>query len=135
MAATVLEDIRQRHIDAYWTAERDIIDGRQSLDPPGLAGALVAFAVAVQSGKVKPDEKQYNALLGEFASTLRWRTQRNSRLKDAEYVGVAVRAGIRAGIITGVREDDVDEMLPRDVTALCQQLTEAVKAVSVVPGE
>ena len=38
--------------------------------------------------------------------------------------GANVRAGVKAGIITGLTAEEVDDMRPRDVRALSEELSE-----------
>ena len=52
-----------------------------------------------------------------------------------EYLGVTTRAAARTGILPGIKEDDVDEMLPAAVLVLARAVNEHIAQALSVPGE
>ena len=131
--SNVKTQLKQKHIQAYFEAEQALRENHQRIDPDTLGSALVGFYKLAAGAAVNKTE--FAMMLSEFTAALRHDAQTRTQPKGPAYNGIVIRAAIRAGIVEGLAEDDVGEMLPWEVTKLAGEINDAVVASFEVPGE
>jgi len=131
MAEITIKDLRQRHIEAFLKARRDIAAGRAGLTPEGYSDALVGFAG--QLIKQQVEGEQFTATLGKFVEGLLAMQERQRALTAIEEAGVRVRAAARCGWFDGLDEDDVGDMHGWEVDQLSDAVAERFNEAMTVP--
>lgn len=131
MAEITIEDLRQRHIEAFLEARRAIKEGIANLNTEAYAVALLGFATEL--AKQKLDSEKYRASLAEFASGLVALDERRGDITQAEQDGVNVRAAARCGWFDDLDEDDVGDLEPWRVDQLSTEIIGRFNDAMTVP--
>jgi hypothetical protein len=128
-------DLRQRHIEAFFMAQREIRDGRLSMPVKSLADAVAGFLKQLAGMDIRPGTPDFALVFGEFASTLRATHQPRRALTKAEDTGVIVRAAARSGLVEALAEDAVGDMAPAVVVWLANEVDQAIGRAYAISGE
>jgi len=131
---TLKSDLRQRDIEAFFKARREIEAGCLEVPATQLAAQLVELLQSVRSAGLKPGTPEFLQVFQEFARELRMR-QAPAQLSGPEATGVSVRAAIRAGWLSGLDEGVVGELKPAIVRDLAQKVDDSLRAAYNLPGE
>lgn len=131
MTEFAIKDLKQRHIEAFHQAQRDVKAGRASLDADSYGEQLAAFVAELSKAGVKPE--QFQAALAEFGRGVMALDARQNELTGRESEGVRVRAACRCGWFEELSEDDVGDLEPWRVSQLDDEIVERYKAAYDVP--
>lgn len=131
MAELAIEKLKQRHIEGFLEAVRDLRRSKISVTPEQLSASMTDFAVALMKAKVEGGE--FAHALAEYRRGLLEIEKRASDLTVPEEDGVRVRAAARCEWFSDFDEDDVDDMEPWRVDELSSQITEAFNAAMEMP--
>lgn len=80
-----------------------------------------------------PDMKQRD--VEAFFRTVRELQGGDINVSSPELMGATVRAAARVGLLTGVKESDIDDMRPAAVMALSTAFNEHLADALRIPGE
>jgi hypothetical protein len=131
-----LPDFRQRDVEDFFAAVRQIQNGIQGTTPEILEGAAVGFLAALQKNKVKLADADHMAVaLREYLGALREMQDRAGAISSPEFVGGIVRAAARCGWLEGIAEDGVPDLPPNAVTWLSEAIQREVAQSYEVPPE
>lgn len=129
------DDLRQRDVEAFFMAQREIRDGRLSLPIKALAEAVAGFLKQLADMNIRPGTPDFATVFGEFSSTLRATHQPRRALTKAEDTGITIRAAARCGLVAGLAEDAVAEMRPAVVLWLAGEVDQAIGRAYSILGE
>ena len=132
---TIKDEWLQKDTEAFFKAKADLTAGITTLTPEKLAGALLAFVIALRESGEKLADARFKALLAEYAGTLRQAQQAKDDLDAVRYNGIVVRAACLAGLITDLEESAVGDLSPGAVRGLSQKIDAAFLICYEVPGE
>lgn len=131
MPEITIKDLRQRHIEAFLRARREIRNGWNDIGADELATTLVGFATEL--GKAKLEADKYRAVIQEFVQGLAKREERRGEISAAEEDGIRVRAAARCEWFDDLDEDDVPDLKAWEVDQLSDQIAGEVNAAYEVP--
>jgi len=131
---TLKSDLRQRDIEAFFKARREIEASCLEVPASQLAGQLAELLQTVRSAGLKPGSSEFLQVFQEFARELRMR-QAPAQLSGPEITGVSVRAAIRVGWLSGLDEGAIGELKPAIVRDLAQKVDDALGKAYELPGE
>lgn len=128
-----ITDLRQRHIEEFLRARRDIRAGIADLTPGEYADVLVGFAQSLAKKKITGEE--YAATLTQYVNGLvAMQEQHSGEITVTEEDGIRVRAAARCGWFgDGLDEDGVDDLYGWQVDELSDKVTEAFNEALTVP--
>lgn len=129
------DDLRQRDVEAFFMAQREIRDGRLSMPVKSLADAVAGFLRQLADMDIRPGTPDFSTVFGEFSSTLRATHQPRRAITKAEETGVTTRAAARCGIVEGLAEADVADMRPAVVLWLANEVDQAIGRAYAISGE
>jgi len=131
MAEITIKDLKQRHIEDFLRARRDIQVGRAELNQQSYSDALVGFAAALIKKKVEGDE--FRDALAKFVEGLLAMGEREQALTIIEEAGVRVRAAARCEWFDDLDEDDVGDLPAWEVDQLSDTVADAFNEAMTVP--
>lgn len=131
MADITIKDLKQRHIEDFLRARRDIQIGQSDLGPKDYSDALVGFAAALVKKKVEGDA--FREALGKFVEGLLAMQERRAGLTAIEESGVRVRAAARCGWFEELTEDGVGDLAGWEVDQLSDAVAERFNEAMTVP--
>ncbi len=132
MPDITIKGLKQRHIEEFLEARREIKLGIADTDARAFATALMGFAMELAKQGLKPE--QYNATITEYAQGVTRIESRRGELTAAEEDGIRVRAAVRVGWFGDeLVEDDIAEMEPWRVDQLADAVAEKFNEAFEVP--
>lgn len=132
MPTIIIEDLRQRHIEDFLRARRDVRNGWTALDTDRLMAAILSFAK--QLGKADLEADKYSTALREAVQALGRRAERQDQVTAIEEDGIRLRAAIRCGWFGDeLTEDDVGDLHGWEVDQLSTAVAERFNEAMTVP--
>lgn len=131
MAEITITDLRQRHIEDWLAARRDVRAGKANLTPQGFSTALVGFATTLAKKQIEGEE--FRAALDSFVRGLLAMQEQREALSAYEENGVRVRAAARCGWFDELDEGAVGDLQPWEVDQLSDAVTDAFNEAVTVP--
>ena len=131
MAEITIKNLKQRHIEAFLAARRDIKNKRAGLDPESFAASLASFAVQLSSKKLTTE--QYDTALAQFVNGMNGVYERRQEITQAEQDGVNVRAAARCGWFDELDADDVGDLEAWRVDQLSTEIVDLFNEAVTVP--
>ena len=129
---TIKDELLQKDVEAYFIARADIDAGLIELTPDAASRAIIDFALAAREADKTMKDARFTELLREFGAMVR------SQYRLAAPAGVGdgslLRAACRAGIVQGLEEKDVGDMLPWQVSELALQVVSAINTACEIPN-
>lgn len=131
MPDITIKDLKQRHIEEFLKARRDILNQSAGLDADGFATSLAGFAV--QLAKKGLESEQYDTALAEFVRGLGAVQERAQDVTNAEEDGLRVRAAARCGWFDDLEEEGVGDLEPWRVDQLSDEIATRFNDAMTVP--
>ncbi len=132
MTEITIKDLKQRHIEAFLKARREIKEGYADFNAETFAAALSNLAVELEKKAI--DKDKFNVTLAQYTQGLLAMDERRGELSAAEMDGVSVRAAARCGWFgDDLKEEDVPELTPYEVDRLSTAVADTFNAAYEVP--
>ena len=129
------DELRQRDVEAFFHARRNIQAGIDQQDMRELSGVMVGFIRDVQGAGVKLGSPDFTTVFREFSGKIQALRSTSGNLAGPEKNGLDVRTAIRCEWLTGITESEVDDLHPAAVTWLASEINEAFSTAYEIPGE
>ena len=129
------DELRQRDIEAFFRARRDIQAGINRQDARELSSVIVDFIRDVQDAGVKPGSTAFSTVFREFSGKVQALRSIAGDLTGPENNGLDVRAAIRAEWLTDITQEEVDDLHPAAVVWLATEINNTLGKAFEVPGE
>lgn len=127
-----ITDLRQRHIEDWLKARRDIRAGIADLTSGEYADTMVGFAQSLVKKKITGDE--YAVTLEKFVNGLLALREARGEITVTEEDGIRVRAAARCGWFGDeLDEDGVSDLYAWQVDELADKVTETFNEALAVP--
>jgi len=128
---TVKNELLQRDVETFYRAQADIHAGQMEITPEAASRAIIDFALAVREADAKVNDARFSELLREFGTMLR--AQKRTSIPAGLGDGTVLRAACRAGIVDGLKEEDVGDMFPWQVSQIALEAANAINLSLEVP--
>ena len=132
---TVKDELLQRDVEAFFKARADLLAGAKDISPEALTEALIRFVAALRASGEKVVDERFQALLSEYAKTLRQQQTAAGELGSTRYNGLLVRAACRSGLLVDLEEGAVGDLKPWQVTEFAKTINGAIGDAYRIPGE
>lgn len=124
------DDLRQRDVEAYFRAEREIRAGLHKVGGDEHASALISFTTELLKAKPKMEREKFSAAVSLFQRGLLIQDERMGVLGEVETCGVYVRAAVRCEWLSQeeakIEENDVGDMHPGVVLFLSGEIQKEI---------
>ena len=129
--ANLKAELLQKDTEAYFRAVADLKAGLVELTPEVASRAIIDFAIAAREADPKMNGDRFSEILREYGVTIR--AQARLSVPEGSGNGTVVRAACRSGIVTGLDEKDVGDMLPWQVNELANGIVTVLNASFAIP--
>ncbi len=119
-----VDELLQKHVRKYFEAESDIEQSAVTISTTEITAALSELHKAISA--LKPSGNEYSTLVSQFVNLLMRRDASKKALPPPIKNEVTVRASIRAGIVSGIEEHEVDGLKPWQITKIASRAADLI---------